>query len=91
MPVLPVKEFLRGRIEKKQREMLAVIQSVEVVRVVGHGKDSIKRSLLDPNTVERLNRENRIALMHCYCTQIMKMNLVNSLKLSSMIESLRLK
>jgi|LauGreDrversion4_2_1035121.scaffolds.fasta_scaffold801366_1 hypothetical protein len=91
MPVLPVKEFLRGRIEKKQREMLAVIQSVEVVRVVGHGKDSIKRSLLEPNTVGRLNRENRIALMHCYCTQIMKMNLVNSLKLSSMIESLRLK
>jgi len=71
--------------------MLTVLQSVEVVKVIGHGIESIKKELLLPNTVGRLNRENRIALLHCYCTQIMKMNLVNSMKVSSMVETIRLK
>lgn len=57
----------------------------------GHGVESIKKYPLEPNTVGRLNRENRIALLHCYCTQIMKMNLVNSMKVSSMVESVKLK
>jgi hypothetical protein len=71
--------------------MLTVLQRVEVVKVIGHGIESIKKELLLPNTVGRLNRENRIALLHCYCTQIMKMNLVNSMKVSSMVETIRLK
>jgi hypothetical protein len=61
-----IKEFLRNRIEKKQKEYLTMVQSIAILRIDGR---EIKQGgwPLNHATVQRLNRDYRMSLMHCYC------------------------
>jgi hypothetical protein len=91
IPLMPIKEALRGRIEKKQKEMLAQLSQVQVTVNEASGKDAKIYASLHTQTIAKLNKDYRIALVHCYCTQVCKLNLLNALRVSTIEQSSRLK
>lgn len=84
-----MKEFLRGRMEKKQKENLHTLQTL--VTHLLESRDIKQEWPLLPQTVARLNKDYKISLLHCYCAKIIKLNLMKAYQVSAMEHSQRLK
>ena len=85
---MPLKEFQRGRIEKRQKEGLAHLQAMMTHRY--DARDGKVSWPLLPHTIARLNKDFRMNLLHCYCTMICKQNLVLAEKVTALDNAERL-